>query len=263
MAKRRADELLVARDLAADLDTAQRLVMAGHVRAGGQIVPNASTLLEEDVDLGVERGPRFVSRGGKKLQAALDAFEIVVTEMLCADVGASTGGFTDCLLQNGAARVYALDVGKGQLDWRLRQDERVVVMEGANARHIEALPERVDLITVDASFISLRSLLRVLKGWLAEEGEIIALIKPQFEATKEEADRGRGVIRDAEIHQRILYEVLGFAEQSGYRVAGLTRSPISGPKGNVEFLLRLKSGGNGQIEEIAHLVNAALESKGG
>ena len=236
MGKRRVDELLVARGLAPSRNQAQRLVMAGQVRADGQVVPKASTTLDENCQLDVDSGPRFVSRGGEKLLHALENFPINVEEKICADVGASTGGFTDCLLQHGAARVYAIDVGKGQLAWRLRQDERVVVMEGQNARHLRALPEPVSLVTVDASFISLRKLLPVLRGWLDSGGELIALIKPQFEAGKAEAARGKGVIRDPQLHQRILTEVLEFAIQEGLAPRGLLRSPIKGPKGNVEFL---------------------------
>lgn len=262
MAKHRVDELLVARKLVTDLDKAQRLVMAGQVRAGGQVVAKASTLLAEDVALEVDWGPRFVSRGGEKLQAALETFGLTLSGNVCADVGASTGGFTDCLLQHGAARVYAIDVGKGQLDWRLRQDARAVVMEGSNARHIESLPQAIDLVTVDASFISLKALLLPIRGWLTEEGNLIALIKPQFEATKEEATRGQGVIRDLDVHRRILQEILEFTEQAGYRVAGLIRSPITGPKGNVEFLMWAKTGPVDQALKIDRLIQAVLESKG-
>jgi 23S rRNA (cytidine1920-2'-O)/16S rRNA (cytidine1409-2'-O)-methyltransferase len=237
MAKQRVDALLVERGLAESRTQAQRLVMAGQVRANGQVVPKASSLLADETSLEVIKGPRYVSRGGEKLEAALTQFEIDPTGQICADVGSSTGGFTDCLLQHGASKVYAIDVGKGQLDWKLRQDERVVVMEQTNARTLNKLPEPVSLATVDASFISLKTLLPVVLTWLAENGQLIALIKPQFEAGKQEAARGEGVIRDPEIHRRILSEVLGFAEQNGFGLFGLIRSPLVGPKGNIEFLL--------------------------
>lgn len=259
MSKVRADELLVARGLAASRSQAQRLVMAGQVRADGQVVPKASTALDETVKLAVDRGPRFVSRGGEKLLHALENFSIVVEDKVCADVGASTGGFTDCLLQHGAARVYAIDVGKGQLDWGLRQDERVVVMEGRNARHIAALPESIDLATIDAAFISLKVLQPVVKGWLAPDGELIALIKPQFEAGKREAGRGKGVIRDPDVHQRVLTEVLAFAQQTGFALKGLLRSPIQGPKGNVEFLAWLGLGGESGLA-LDQLVRSAMDA---
>lgn len=264
--KTRIDLLLLARSLAESRAQAQRLVMAGQVRANGQIVPKPSTTVADDAQIEIEWGPRFVSRGGEKLQAALQAFGLNVAGLVCADVGASTGGFTDCLLQNGAARVYAIDVGKGILHWKLRQDPRVVVMEGTNARYVERLPEPVTLATIDASFISLKVLLPVVKGWLSfpplctaerEAGsEIVALIKPQFEAGRREAARGKGVIRDAEIHRRVLSELRDFAQKEGYGVRGLIRSPLLGPKGNVEFLVWLTLGeiaAEVGMEQILHV----------
>ncbi|MEX2160363.1 MAG: TlyA family RNA methyltransferase [Anaerolineales bacterium] len=242
MLKKRADALLVERGLAESRNQAQRLVMAGQVRADGQVVAKPSSLLAPEAALEVDKGPRFVSRGGEKLEAALLGFDIKVAGLTCADIGASTGGFTDCLLQHGAAKVYAIDVGKGQLHWKLRQDPRVVVMEETNARHLAALPESVDLVTIDASFISLKTLLPVARKWLADEGQLVALIKPQFEAGKAEAGRGKGVIRDALIHRRVLAEVLEAAGQHGFGVKGLMRSPILGPKGNVEFLMWARIG---------------------
>ena len=258
MSKVRADELLVARGLAPSRSQAQRLVMAGQVRADGQIVPKPSTPLDEGSQLAVSQGPRFVSRGGEKLLHALENLPIDVSGKTCADVGASTGGFTDCLLQHGAAKVYAIDVGRGQLDWSLRQDERVVVMERQNARHVEILPEPIDLVTIDASFISLKLLLPVVKGWLAPAGQVLALVKPQFEAGKAEADRGKGVISDPAVHQRVLSEVLPFADAQGYLVRGLLRSPILGPKGNVEFLLWMELGAQ-PSPDIPDLIDAVLE----
>jgi len=233
----RVDVLLVERGLAESRAQAQRLVMAGQVRADGQVVPKPATTVPADALLEVDQGPPFVSRGGEKLEAALATFYIDVAGKVCADVGASTGGFTDCLLQNGAARVYTIDVGHGILHWKLRQDERVIVMERTNARHVERLPEPMELVTVDASFISLKLLLPVIKNWFPEGGgELIALIKPQFEAGKAEASRGEGVIRDPAVHRRVLGGVLRFAGGQRFGVRGLIRSPLTGPKGNVEFL---------------------------
>lgn len=239
MPKQRVDAMLVERGLAENRNQAQRLVMAGQVRADGQVVPKPSSLLADGTELEVVRGPRYVSRGGEKLEAALLKFGVGVQGLTCADLGASTGGFTDCLLQHKAAKVYAIDVGKGQLHWKLRQDPRVVVMEETNARFVEALPEPIGLVCVDASFISLKTLLPVIIHWLAHDGQVIALIKPQFEAGKQEASRGKGVIRDAEIHRQVLGDVLSFAEKKGFGLLGLMRSPVLGPKGNVEFLLWL------------------------
>lgn len=241
MRKERVDLLLVEQGLAESRSQAQRLVMAGQVRADGQLIQKPSTTVLADVELQVDTGPRYVSRGGEKLEAAIQTFDLAVSGKLCADVGASTGGFTDCLLQHGAAKVYAIDVGKGILHWKLRQDPRVVVMESTNARQVERLPEAVELITMDAAFISLRLLLPVVRGWFepGKRGEVVALIKPQFEAARKEAARGEGVIRDPEIHQRVLSEVLSFAKQLGYGVEGLAHSPLLGPKGNIEFLAYL------------------------
>jgi len=237
MPKQRADELLVARGLAESRSQAQRLVMAGQVRAAGQVVAKPSSLLAPEVDLQVDTGPRFVSRGGEKLAAALAHFSVSVDGFVCADLGASTGGFTDCLLQHGAARVYAIDVGKGQLHWKLRQDPRVEVLEETNARYVTKLPEPVDFVTIDASFISLKTLLPVVRNWLAEDGTLLALIKPQFEAGKSQAGKGKGVIRDPHIHRQVLLDILKFARDQHFNIRGLMRSPLLGPKGNTEFLL--------------------------
>jgi 23S rRNA (cytidine1920-2'-O)/16S rRNA (cytidine1409-2'-O)-methyltransferase len=223
------------------------------VRVDGQVEIKPSTRFPVTVQLAVDLGPRFVSRGGEKLEAAIQAFQLTdLKSWNCVDVGSSTGGFTDCLLQHGAARVYTLDVGKGILHWKLRSDPRVVVMEETNARYVEFLPEPPGLVTIDASFISLRILLPVVKGWLAlasppssppkGEGSVIALIKPQFEAGRKESAKHKGVIRDPEIHRAILMDVLTFAGGQGFAVRGLKRSPVLGPKGNVEFLAWLAIG---------------------
>ena len=242
MAKIRLDVLLVERGLAESRAKAQAMIMAGQVRVADQVTLKPATAVAADSVLTVDSGPRFVSRGGEKLAAALEAFAIDVTGFICADVGASTGGFTDCLLQRGAAKVYAIDVGKGILHWKLRNDPRVVVMEETNARYVESLPEPLSLVTVDASFISLKILLPVVRKWLEAsraKGDILALIKPQFEAGKKDVARGDGVIRDPEIHKQVLLDVLGFAQKNGFQIRGLIKSPLLGPKGNAEFLVLL------------------------
>lgn len=240
MPKKRVDVLLVERGLADSRAQAQRLVMAGQVRVEGQVIPKPSSTVPCDARVQVDAGPRYVSRGGEKLEAALLAFDLPVLGKVCADVGASTGGFTDCLLQAGAARVYAIDVGHGILHWKLRQDPRVVVMERTNARSLERLPEPAGLITMDVSFISLKVLLPVVRGWFpAEGGQAVLLIKPQFEAGRKAVARGAGVIRDPDVHRQVLLDVLGFALQEGFGLSGLIRSPLLGPKGNLEFLAYL------------------------
>jgi len=239
--KQRLDSLLVERGLAESRALGRRLIMAGEVLVDRQPVTKPGTPVRRDALVEVRARPRFVSRGGEKLAAALEAFALDVTGWTCADVGASTGGFTDCLLQAGAARVYAIDVGYGQLAWSLRQDPRVVVMERTNARHVQSLPEPVHLITVDASFISLRLLLPVVRGWLQAGGQVVALVKPQFEAGRRDVGKG-GVVRDRAVHRRVLDDVLATATGVGYTPRGLIPSPLRGPAGNVEFLLWLASG---------------------
>lgn len=250
MAKVRLDVLLVERGLAESRAKAQAMIMAGQVRVADQVTLKPATTVPADSALTVDSGPRFVSRGGEKLDAALGTFGIDVSGFVCADVGASTGGFTDCLLQRGAAKVYAIDVGKGILHWKLRNDPRVVVMEQTNARYLQTLPEPVALVTVDASFISLKILLPVVKTWLdaplasnettqEKTGVVIALIKPQFEAGRKDVARGDGVIRDPEIHKQVLRDILDFASRENFHIRGLIKSPLLGPKGNAEFLVWL------------------------
>jgi 23S rRNA (cytidine1920-2'-O)/16S rRNA (cytidine1409-2'-O)-methyltransferase len=261
------DLLLVERGLAESRAKAQAMIMAGQVRINGQTALKPASAVSADSPLTVDSGPRFVSRGGEKLDAALEAFGIDLAGFVCIDVGASTGGFTDCLLQHGAAKVYAIDVGKGILHWKLRNDPRVVVMEETNARYVESLPERFDLVTVDASFISLKILLSVIHKWLPSlsargtggEGGVLALIKPQFEAGKKDVSRGDGVIRDPEIHRQVLLDVLTFARAEGFCIRGLVKSPLLGPKGNAEFLVWLdQSSAEGGGEEIDSMVGRVL-----
>ncbi|MEN8171305.1 MAG: TlyA family RNA methyltransferase [Chloroflexota bacterium] len=236
--KNRVDILLFESGLVESRSMAQRLVMAGQVRANGQLVPKPATKVDINSKLTIDHGPRFVSRGGDKLEAAFENFHLDVVGLTCADVGASTGGFTDCLLQHGAAKVYAVDVGHGILHWKMRKHPRVVVMEKTNARYVEMLPEPIDFITIDASFISLKTLLPVIKGW-GQLSQIVALIKPQFEAGRQEVARGKGVVRHPEIHRSVLMDLLSFMEQEEFGVQGLIRSPVLGPKGNTEFLVWL------------------------
>jgi 23S rRNA (cytidine1920-2'-O)/16S rRNA (cytidine1409-2'-O)-methyltransferase len=250
MPKTRLDVLLMERGLAESRAKAQALIMAGQVRVNDQVALKPATAIDPKSTLTVDHGPRFVSRGGEKLDAALEAFSIDVKGLVCADVGASTGGFTDCMLQRGAEKVYAIDVGKGILHWKLRNNARIVVMEETNARHIQSLPEKVSFVTIDASFISLKILLPVTKNWLTppsvsphfremereKEGGIVALIKPQFEAGRKDVSRGDGVIRDPEVHKQVLLDVLQYAMTEGFGLRGLIKSPLLGPKGNAEFL---------------------------
>jgi 23S rRNA (cytidine1920-2'-O)/16S rRNA (cytidine1409-2'-O)-methyltransferase len=272
MSKVRLDVLLVERGLAESRAKARALIMAGQVRVADQVALKPATTVDTNAALTVDTGPRFVSRGGEKLEAALEGFGIDVSGLVCVDVGASTGGFTDCMLQRGAEKVYAIDVGKGILHWKLRNDKRVVVMEKTNARHVESLPEKIDFVTVDASFISLKILLPVVKNWISPsprlrhpsplgrgdggEGETLALIKPQFEAGRKEVSRGDGVIRDPEIHRQVLLDVLGFAQTEGFQIRGLIKSPLLGPKGNAEFLVWLSQA---ETEAGSEDVNQMIE----
>jgi 23S rRNA (cytidine1920-2'-O)/16S rRNA (cytidine1409-2'-O)-methyltransferase len=242
MEKVRVDVLLVERGLVESRNLAQRVVMAGQVRVDGQVVLKSSVRIAIDAAVVVDHGPRYVSRGGEKLEAALAAFQLNdLGGWVCVDVGASTGGFTDCLLQHGAGHVFAVDVGYGELHWKLRNDQRVTIMERTNARHVQGFPQTIQLVSIDASFISLKIILPVVKTWFPEPGGIVvALIKPQFEAGREDAARGEGVIRDPVVHRRVLMDVLLMAEKEGFGVQGLIRSPLAGPKGNIEFLVLLK-----------------------
>jgi len=250
----RIDILLTERGLVESRAKAQRLVMAGQVRANGEVVKKPADKVEENVQIKIYQTSRFVSRGGEKLTAAVEAFELNISGVFCADVGSSTGGFTDCLLQNGAKKVFAIDVGKGILAWKLRQDPRVVVMEGTNARYVEKLEQLVDLVTIDVSFISLKKILPAVKNWFGDGGEIVALIKPQFEVGRKLASKGKGVIRDPEVHRQILVDLLEYCDAEKFGVLGLIRSPVLGPKGNTEFLVHLAVGEDGS-KDIIGMIN--------
>jgi len=241
MPKMRLDLRMVQDGLVSSRSLAQKMIMAGQVKVNDSTANKPSDMVGADDRIVLTQEPRFVSRGGEKLEKALSSFSLEnLSGFVCADVGSSTGGFTDCLLQHGSNRVYAIDVGYGILDWKIRNDKRVIVMEKTNARYVTELPEKLDLVTIDASFISLKVLLPVTINWIKSEGSIIALIKPQFEAGRKDAARGGGVIRDHAIHRNVLEQTVRFAEQEGFNVEGLILSPITGPKGNVEFLIHLK-----------------------
>ncbi|MCY4070017.1 MAG: TlyA family RNA methyltransferase [Chloroflexi bacterium] len=240
--KQRLDVLLVERKFADSRNKAAAMIMAAEVSIDGRLVDKPGTLVTRDVCIRLKEKQRYVSRAGLKLEAALREFRIDVTGKVCADVGASTGGFTDCLLQAGAARVHAIDVGSGILDYRLRQDARVRLLERTNARYLDSLGELVGLVAVDVSFISLRHILPPAKGWLLPQADLVVLVKPQFEAGKSDVGKG-GIIRDPAVHRRVLQEIAEYAMSHGFSVLGLMRSPITGKKGNVEFLMWLRIGG--------------------
>ncbi len=231
---------LVERGLAPSREKGRALILAGDVRVDGQVEARAGAMVAPDAAIEIAAAPRFVSRGGEKLDHALDAFRIDAAGLVAMDVGASTGGFTDCLLRRGAARVYAIDVGYGQLDLRLRDDPRVVVMERTHIRELAALPERPDVATIDVSFISLTKVLPSVIALLRPGADIVALVKPQFEAEKHEVKRG-GVVRDPLVHASVIGRVAWWCVNHRLRVRGVVASPLVGPAGNREFFLSLRA----------------------
>ncbi|MFB0528152.1 MAG: TlyA family RNA methyltransferase [bacterium] len=241
--KERLDKLLVEKELASSRHIARGLIMAGYVWVGGQKVTKVGAEFPIDMQVEVKESPlrKYVSRGGLKLEAAIKEFGLSVEGKVCVDVGASRGGFTDCLLQNGAKKVYALDVGYGQLDWKLRNDPRVVNIEKTNIRYFDgkAIKSPVDLATIDVSFISLDKVLPKVKELIGKRGEIVSLIKPQFEAGKEKVQRG-GVVKDKKVHQEVIDKIKFLARSLGLEVKGLTTSPIKGPAGNIEYFIYLE-----------------------
>jgi len=245
MKKERLDVLLVQRGLSTSRERAKADIMSGLVYVGGQRVDKAGTSVPEDAEIEL-RGSSlaFVSRGGLKLEKALDTFGVTPDGKICVDCGASTGGFTDCMLKRGAEKVYAIDVGYGQLAWSLRSDDRVVVMERTNIRYVthEQVPDEIQLAVIDVSFISLRIVLPAVKALLAPDGEIVCLIKPQFEAGKEKVGK-KGVVRDISVHKEVLRDFVANAESLGFGVKGITFSPIKGPEGNIEYLGWLQQDG--------------------
>ncbi len=238
MKRERADVLLVQRGLFPSRERARAAILAGDVLAAGEPLTKAGRQLPVDVDLSLKKKPEYVSRGAVKLARALDVFNVHPAAKVCVDVGASTGGFTELLLERGAAKVYAIDVGYGQLAWKLRNDPRVVVMERTNVRHLnaESLPESPTLETVDVSFISIKKILPSIAGMLAGGGELLALVKPQFEGERADVGRG-GIVREASAHRRILCSLLDPLASSGLALRGFTYSPIKGADGNIEYWL--------------------------
>ena len=240
--KKRLDVLLVDRGLAENRTKAQAVIMSGLVYVDGQKADKPGTSFEETVEIEVRSGGcPYVSRGGLKLEKALRDFGVDPTGYVCSDSGASTGGFTDCLLQQGASKVFAIDVGYGQLDWKIRSDPRVVVMERTNVRYVtpEDLGEPLDLSVIDVSFISLRIVLPTIKSLLKSTGQVLCLIKPQFEAGREKVGKGKGVIRDPEVHIEVLDDFVALTKELEFTILGLTFSPVKGPEGNIEFLAHL------------------------
>jgi len=242
--KIRLDQLVVQQKLFPSREQAQRAIMAGDVFVNEQLVDRPAKMVDCDARLEIKEKFPYVSRGALKLKAAVDYFKIDFSGKIIADIGASTGGFTDLVLSLGAQKVYALDVGHGQLAEKLRQDPRVVVMEKTNIRYVKSLPEPIDIFTIDVSFISLKLVLPVIKEIAGRDGistKVIALIKPQFEATRAEVSQGKGVIRDPKIHERIVKDIEEFAKKLGFKILGTLPSPILGPKGNKEFLIYLSN----------------------
>lgn len=239
--KERLDVLVVQKELVDSRSKASAMIMAAEVLVNGQIADKPGMRVPIDAEVTLKSKPRYVGRGGIKLEAALDSFDVDVVGKICADVGASTGGFTDCLLQHDASRVYAIDVARGIIDYRLRVDDRVILLENTNARYLETLDEPVNLVVGDVSFISLRLILPAVKQWLAPTADIITLVKPQFEAGKSDVGKG-GIIKDPSVRRRVLEEITAFAEEIGFNVVDIIRSPITGQKGNTEYLMWLKWG---------------------
>ena len=264
MTRRRIDAVLTERGLFPSRERARAAVLAGDVRVDGEVVSKAGHLVDEDSEIAIAARQRFVSRGGEKLAGALEVFGVDVSGARAIDVGASTGGFTDCLLQNGASGVVALDVGYGQLAWSLRTDPRVTVLERTNVRSVD--PDEVgapfDLAVIDVSFISLSTVLPHVVGMLGEEGQLLALVKPQFEAGKGRVGK-RGVVRDVETHTDVLQRVVAAARERGLVVRGLTFSPIKGPEGNIEFWMWAARHGDATGVRPEQVVAEAHEMLGG
>jgi 23S rRNA (cytidine1920-2'-O)/16S rRNA (cytidine1409-2'-O)-methyltransferase len=241
MKKQRIDILLANSGLAESRNKAQRLVMAGEVKVDGQLVHKSSELFDFSCNIVIKSKPKYVSRGGLKLEKAITEFKINdIAGKICVDIGASTGGFTDCLLQNGAEKVYAVDVGYGQLHQSLRKNSRVIEMERVNVKDVKGFPEPIDMVTIDVSFISLRRIFPIVKNWYEQKKiRVIALIKPQFEVGRKIAAKGKGVIRSDKDRKEVVNDILSKARDEGFYVLGVVESPIKGPKGNVEFLVYL------------------------
>ena len=250
--KERLDVLLVNRGLATSREKAKAVIMSGVVFVDGQREDKAGSTFDEKVQIEV-KGPtlKYVSRGGLKLEKAMQHFDVTLEGKVCMDVGSSTGGFTDCMLQNGAVKVYAVDVGHGQLDWKLRNDERVVCMEKTNIRYVtpDQIDEFVSFASIDVSFISLTKVLGPVKELMTEDGEIVCLIKPQFEAGREKVGK-KGVVRDIKVHKEVIHMVMEYAASIGFVLCNLDFSPIKGPEGNIEYLLHLSKDTKKEMGQI-------------
>ncbi|MEE1314701.1 MAG: TlyA family RNA methyltransferase [Faecalimonas sp.] len=254
--KERLDVLLVKRNLVESREKAKALIMTGNVFVEGQREDKAGSTFSDEVQIEIKGHTLpYVSRGGLKLEKAVANFDVELADKVCTDVGSSTGGFTDCMLQNGARKVFAIDVGRGQLAWKLRQDARVVCMEKTNIRYVtpEDLGEPIDFSSIDVSFISLTKVLLPIRNYLKEDGQIVALIKPQFEAGREKVGK-KGVVREISTHYEVIELVLSYALSIGFRVLNLDFSPIKGPEGNIEYLVHLQ-----KCEEIGNLAELSLD----
>ena len=240
--KERLDVLLVKRNLAESREKAKAIIMSGNVFVEGQREDKAGTTFSDEIQIEIKGHTMpYVSRGGLKLEKAIANFDVDLEGKVCTDVGSSTGGFTDCMLQNGARKVFAIDVGRGQLAWKLRQDDRVVCMEKTNIRYVtpEDLGEEIDFSSIDVSFISLTKVLEPIRNYLKPDGEIVALIKPQFEAGREKVGK-KGVVREKSTHHEVIKLVTSYAASIGFQILGIEFSPIKGPEGNIEYLVHLK-----------------------
>ncbi len=240
--KERLDIILVNRNLVSSRQKAKAIIMAGNVFVNGQKETKAGTSFADTVEIEIKGKPlKYVSRGGFKLEKAIEEFDIDIQDKVCMDVGSSTGGFTDCMLQNGAKKVYAIDVGTNQLAWKLRQDKRVITMEKTNIRYVEKedIAELIEFSSIDVAFISLEIVLSPVRNLLKEGAEVVCLIKPQFEAGKEQVGK-KGVVRDSKVHEQVIKKVIDHADSIGFNILNIDYSPITGPEGNIEYLLHLK-----------------------
>lgn len=264
--KERLDVLLVKRGLAASREKAKAIIMSGIVFVDGQREDKAGASFDDQVPIELKgRTLQYVSRGGLKLEKAMKHFDVSPSGKICMDVGCSTGGFTDCMLQNGAVKVYAVDVGHGQLDWKLRNDERVVCMEKTNIRYVtpDQIEDRIDFASIDVSFISLTKVLGPVKDLLTDDGEIVCLIKPQFEAGREKVGK-KGVVRDKGVHKEVINMVIDYAKSIGFTVCNLEFSPIKGPEGNIEYLLHIcKEGKDNEPVDVDNIVERSHEELAG
>ena len=261
--KERLDVLVVSRGLAPSREKAKAIIMAGNVLVDGQREDKAGSMFKDTVEITVKGHTLpYVSRGGLKLEKAMTHFGVTLKDKVCMDVGASTGGFTDCMLQNGAVKVYSIDVGHGQLDWKLRNDERVVCMERTNIRYVvpEYIQELSRFTSIDVSFISLTKVLLPVRNLLAEDGEVVCLIKPQFEAGREKVGK-KGVVRDPAVHREVIEMVTAYAQSISFAPCHLEFSPIKGPEGNIEYLLHLKKLPEGEhCEEVPFKIDEVVEA---